>query len=483
MPCSPAASPSVPLLRAPRLVILLLATAVAGLFGPVGSASAAAKKKPVIKQLRCVPATKSGCGATPKVAIGERVRFSGRNFKKGMRVTFRWNNGALATKLRVSRAGWTAEVPPGTKLGTIRVYLTDSKKRRSNQRKVRVVAAPSDPNAGKPVTTIKPARGTAPEVFRGDGMWIWELPKAEGGNVDRIAARAKVAGIKTVFVKSSDAGNVWSQFSPALISGLKARGLNVCGWQFVYGKTPSTEAKAAIANVRAGADCFVIDAETHYEGRYASASRYMRELRGAIGDDYPLGLTSFPYVDYHPKLPYSVFMNPEDGAQVNIPQVYWRDIGGSVDAVSAKTVAENRIYGVAIAPLGQTYNNPTPSQLSRFRAVWKAYGAPGLSWWSWQHTPSSLWNALGEPAEAAPQLSDPGWPALSNKSSGDQVIWLQMHLKAFRSSLPVTGTFGSSTTAALKEFQGAKGLPETGTTDAATWTELLKLQAASVDWS
>jgi hypothetical protein len=101
-----------------------------------------------------------------------------------------------------------------------------------------------------------------------------------------------------------------------------------------------------------------------------------------VGPTYPIGLTSFPYVDYHPGLPYSVFLAP-GAAQVNLPQVYWKDIGGSVDAVSARTWAHNRIYGVPIAPLGQTYQSPAPAEIQRFRQVWAAYGAGGLWWWSW----------------------------------------------------------------------------------------------------
>ena len=109
----------------------------------------------------------------------------------------------------------------------------------------------------------------------------------------------------------------------------------------------------------------------------------MAALRGAIGPAYPLGFTSFPYVDYHPRLPYSVFLGP-GGAQANLPQVYWKAIGGTVDAVSAKTVAQNRIYGVPLAPLGQSYDAPKAADLRRFRALWAGYGAGGLSWWSWQ---------------------------------------------------------------------------------------------------
>ena len=101
--------------------------------------------------------------------------------------------------------------------------------------------------------------------------------------------------------------------------------------------------------------------------------------RAQIGPSYPLGLTSFPWVDYHPDFPYSVFLAP-GAAQANLPQVYWKAIGGSVDAVSARTVAHNRIYGSPIAPLGQAYDGSVPADMTRL----------GHPRWSIQRTVSSI---------------------------------------------------------------------------------------------
>ena len=324
--------------------------------------------------------------------------------------------------------------------------MRDGAGRRSNKRNISVIALAPLPslNAAQP--------GALPAVFAGDGMWIWYVDKSEGGNLDAIAARAKAAGMSTVFVKSADGGDVWEQFTPQLVADLHARGLRACAWQFVYGADPQAEASAAAASIAAGADCFVIDAETKYEGRYASAQRYIAALRGAIGPSYPLGFTSFPYVDYHPRLPYSVFLGP-GGAQANLPQVYWKAIGGSVDAVSAKTVAQNRIYGTPIAPLGQSYDAPKAGDLRRFRALWAGYGAGGLSWWSWQATQAPAWAVLTEPAPAPVVPSDPGWPALDQGSTGDQVIWLQQHLASADPSVALDGKFTAATKAALQAFQ------------------------------
>jgi hypothetical protein len=310
------------------------------------------------------------------------------------------------------------------------VTVRDRAGRRANRRSIFVVAPPLRPSA----TTLP---GELPVVMRGNGMWIWQLPKTEGGNLDAIAARAAAAGISTVFVKAAD-----------------------------------------------GADCLIIDAETRYEGRYAAAQRYVRALRAAIGPSYPVGLTSFPYVDYHPTFPYSVFLAP-GAAQANLPQVYWKAIGGSVDAVSARTVAHNRIYGAPMAPIGQAYDAAPTTDLTRFRAVWAGYGAGGISWWSWQAASSAMWATLSLPAPAAAVLPDPGWPALRLGSKGDQVIWLQQHLASFDATIEVLsgGRFTAATDAVLRAFQTARGLPATGTTDAATWMAVLALPLRPVDWT
>ena len=78
-------------------------------------------------------------------------------------------------------------------------------------------------------------------------MWIWQLPQSNGGNLDVIAARARAAGMATVYVKSSDAADEWAQFTPQLVAALHARGLRVCAWQFVYGSDPLGEAAAGAA--------------------------------------------------------------------------------------------------------------------------------------------------------------------------------------------------------------------------------------------
>jgi hypothetical protein len=462
----------------PAALLLPAALIAATALLPVAGASAAKlnPRAPKLAGVRCVPATASACKAGVAVRIGRQVQLRGTRLKAGQRVTFRWSRGAIPTRMHRGGAGYVARVPAGVRPGTVAITVRDGAGRRSNAMRVKVLAEP------KPVTAPARTGGPLPGAFAGNGMWIWQLEKSDGGDVEAIAARAAAAQVSTVFVKAADGARPWPQFSPLLVGALHQHGLKACAWQFVYGDDPAGEAAAAAAAVAAGADCFVIDAETHYEGRYAAAQRYVTALRAAVGPDYPIGLTSFPYVDYHPNLPFSVFLGP-GGAQANLPQVYWKDIGGTVDAVSAHTLAHNRIYGTPIAPLGQTYQAPAPSDLRRFRQVWSAYGSTGLSWWSWQASSEETWGVLGEPAPAADPVPDPGWPTLGKGAKGDQVLWLQQHLTTTYPAVTPTAKFDPPTIEAISAIQTAGGLPVTGTTDSATWAAVLALPFRAVDWT
>ena len=319
--------------------------------------------------------------------------------------------------------------------------------------------------------------------FAGDGMWIWYVSRAQGGNVASIAKRARARGIEYVLIKSGDAGGTWSQFSPSLVRALHAKGLKVCAWQFVYGRSPKAEADVGAASVARGADCLVIDAEGDYEGRYSQASTYMRRLRSKIGGGFPLGLAAFPYVDYHPAFPYSVFMGP-GGAQYNLPQVYWKTIGTSVDDAFVHTWVFNRAYDREILPIGQVYLAPKAKQIRRFRRLALTHGMQGVSWWSWQHAGERQWKAVGgNVAPVAGYKVSGGYPVLRPRSKGDLVAWAQQLLAGGGFSTPVSGYYEGPTKSAVNRLQAAKGLPQTGSIDAATWDAMLRFQPLSVRWT
>jgi peptidoglycan hydrolase-like protein with peptidoglycan-binding domain len=328
-----------------------------------------------------------------------------------------------------------------------------------------------------------PVAGDTP--FDRHGMWIWYVDRSEGGSVEQIIARARRAGIGTLYIKAGDEDDVWSQFNRSLVGALHRGGLDVCAWQFVYGDMPVAEAKVGAAAVRRGADCLVIDAEGQYEGKYAAADRYLRALRGRIGAALPLSLAAFPYVDYHPSFPYSVFFGPE-GATANQPQMYWRAIGTSVRAVYEHTYLFNRLWGHPLYPLGQTYGGAGRKEILRFRRFAESYGGLAPSWWDWQETSTGGWQALGAAIDGPvfgyrPIVSH---PLLRRGSSGDLVVWAQAHLRAaVEPQLPVTGIFGMRTRAAVRSFQASHGLPVDGAIGTDTWGSLLDFDPVRPRWA
>ena len=237
------------------------------------------------------------------------------------------------------------------------------------------------------------SRAARRSPLAGRMMWIWYVARTERGRLNAIARVARDHGISTVAIKGGDGRARWYQLNKRLVRALHRRGVGVCGWQYVYGTHPIAEARVGAKIVRNGVDCLIIDAETEYEGRARAAKRYIRALRRRIGRRFPVAFTSFPYASLHPRMPYRQFLGP-GGAQFNLPQVYWRELGHSPRHALKRTLRENRRFGRPILPAGQTWRSPSARQVRRFELVARKLGAAGVSYWVWQHTTRAAWRAL-----------------------------------------------------------------------------------------
>jgi len=337
--------------------------------------------------------------------------------------------------------------------------------------------------ASAQVSPEPPGEPVGNTAFDNPGMWIWYVSRSHGGDLTRIIRRARRSGIGTVYIKSGDAGDPWTQFNRPLIRRLHRGGLKVCAWQFVYGEHPAAEARVAIGSIKKGADCFVIDAETHYEGRYAAADRYIRIIRNKVGLAYPISLASFPWVDYHPAFPYSVFMGPR-AAQFNQPQMYWDAIGVTVREVYEHTMPVNAIYERPVYPIGQTYGAVSQREIQQFRRYAVSFGGLPESWWSWQETSDTTWGSLArEITRGVPRYrAKVVLPTLRRGDRGDMVVWAQQHLRGAGKRFPVTGLFGPKTKRAVRSFQFNRGLRVTGVIDHRTWLRLLTVRPIRIAW-
>jgi peptidoglycan hydrolase-like protein with peptidoglycan-binding domain len=313
-------------------------------------------------------------------------------------------------------------------------------------------------------------------VLRAPSLWI-----AHAGEPAAIAAQAQQAGVRTLLVKAADGTTPQAQFTPALVSALRASGLTVCGWTFAYGSDPAGEAAAALAAVRAGAQCLVVDAEGSYDSRYGPAQAFVRALRSALGGAFPIALAGQAETLQHPKFPYSVLLGP--GAfQLDMPQMYWRDLGLTVSGAYSVAVAENALYGRPIVPVGQLYGGVSAPEVGQFATLAAEYGAGGASFFDLDSA---------EPAQLAavvPHLV-PAVRLLARASTiragadGDEVLWAQELLDGAGAHLPIGGFYGAQTERAVAGFQRRHRLRRSGVLDAATWRALLRVHPRVPSWA
>lgn len=245
-------------------------------------------------------------------------------------------------------------------------------------------------------------------ALSGKGFYLWQIPRCEGGDASRIAARAAAVGLTHVLIKIADAGSAYNidnngrDLVPPVVSALHARGIQAWGWHYVYGYDPVVEARVAVARTLAlQLDGYVIDAEVQYElaGRAAVAQTFCRELRSGLGN-LPVALSSFRFPTVHKSFPWSTFLQYCD---YNFPQVYWEQAHNGPDQL---TRCVNEFKNISpfrpIIPTGPAYANngwrPAASELTAFMQRALELQLTGANFWSWDYSTKSayldLWNAV-----------------------------------------------------------------------------------------
>ena len=322
------------------------------------------------------------------------------------------------------------------------------------------------------------AGAASPNPMKGTALWVDQLPA--GASAQSLVGSAAQADARTLYIKAADGVTAELQFSASLVAALRAQGLAVCAWVFAYGSRPVPEAHAAIAAVRTGAGCLVVDAEGAYDKRYGQAQAYVHALRSGLGGRFPIALAGQPEILEHPEFPYSVFLGP-GGFGFDMPLLYWRDLGLSVEAAFARTLPENAIYGRPILPVGQLYGQPTAAELGRFRTLAIDYGLAGMSFFDLEAASSEELTTLSQPVllpavRFGPATIRPG-------ADGDEVVWAQELLNAAGARLPVGGFYGAQTDHAVATFQRRHRIAATGVLGPATWGALLRLHAREPSWA
>ena len=286
-------------------------------------------------------------------------------------------------------------------------------------RPISIVVDGGIPRACEPVVGTKALRRDGARcLMAGQGMWIYEFDAVEGGNPKAIVKRMREMGISYVLIRagSSRMGFYAKPHLDALLPVAHEAGLKVLVWDFPYLYSPVEDAKRAVRELNYTTpgghrpDGIVPDIEEPPQGveltRYKAAV-YAKELRRRAGPraivvattprPTPARVANYPYTELAPWV------------DAFAPMVYW----GYEDPEGAVTRAIQRLkpYGnLPVIPVGQSYDmrpeggpgHPPAGATRKFMARAYALGAPGTSWWSWQHATTWNWRAIRDFARANP---------------------------------------------------------------------------------
>lgn len=254
-------------------------------------------------------------------------------------------------------------------------------------------------------------------TLNGKGFYLWQIWNCEGGDADRIAELAADAGLSHVMIKVADGTWIYNydreehyDMVPPVARALRARGIQVWGWQYVYGENPVGEARKAVQRVKElELDGFVADVEKEFkaDGMKKVARTYMQELREGL-PDLPVALSTYRYPNLHPQIPYSELLTYCD---INMPQVYWMG-SHNPDAQLMKSMQQyDAISPVRpMVPTGFAFKEsgyrPEPGENTLFMKTAQEQRLTAANFWSWDSCRRYL-PSIWEEIKNYPWSSDP----------------------------------------------------------------------------
>ncbi len=242
-------------------------------------------------------------------------------------------------------------------------------------------------------------------MINGKAIFSHNVPAVEGGDPTAFVKWLKRHNFEGVYLKAANGYAVQhvSRWSPwplwgenirnNLIEALKAAGLKVYLWHFVYGANPSAELSVAKSQVgRFQPDGYIWDVEGAFDNRtnaVANARLLSSGMKSAFPDmEQALCWWALPLSpsggQWHPIKVANAFQEHVD---VGMPMMYWQGRG----ATAAKSYF-NRSWKIwetfwkkPIIPIGRAYNGDggeaDPEGILAFDEAAREYSIPGISWW------------------------------------------------------------------------------------------------------
>jgi hypothetical protein len=329
--------------------------------------------------------------------------------------------------------------------------------------------------------TVPAAKGALPV---GKGMWLYNPVRSNGGVPLDIVHRAQAVGLTHLFVRvgSSHDGFYAQDFLNRLLPVAHANGIRVYGWDFPYLDDWSADVARAVAAITyrtpdgQALDGFTADIETRSEGVNITPDTgraYGILLRQRVGNDYPL-IATVPRPS--PQLHGFPFAEVVEHFDAIAPMIYWLNREPGLDTAGAFLALQG--FHKPIMPVGQAYDGgpeggrpgvPPPAELERFMQVSSDYGAPAVSFWSWQAADQPAWDTI----RAAGLFTLPVTPPAPASMLPYQIRSYQTLLTSLGFPVPITGAWDPATVAAVSAYQKAARLPITGSIDLVTRDFLL----------
>lgn len=271
---------------------------------------------------------------------------------------------------------------------------------------------------------------TAAPFAAGVWVWIWNLPKSDGGDPAAIVKRLQAAGCAGVFVKGCDGAgpftNEWTAIA-ALAAALRAAGLGFATWGYNYTGAADEAAIAVKLCQTMQPAAHVFDVEQQLENLprpYAAAMDLTAAVQAALPAQ-PLAYAPIGSIRNHLRAPYRQFT---DAGLAMLPMCYYVGFGWTPQATLGQFYADVATYELAQQPIYPAYEDAplagvgsSADDVQTFATLANAAGAAGISVWVYEYLDDAGWQRVATAAQTFPAPKQPTPPPTPTNDDLEQL--------------------------------------------------------------
>ena len=232
--------------------------------------------------------------------------------------------------------------------------------------------------------------------FEAKSIFSYQVPSVLKGDPKAFASLLVDGGFESVGFKVADGSYLYgASVTQDLIAEVRARGISVWGWGFLYGQDWKGEARQGAARCnQLGLDGYAFDIEGAYEATpnaVQNAANILAVFRNETARSIPTAFCSWAYwnnprtgSEWHPITVLSAFMAVCD---YGMPMQYWQgnEAGKAVAYFLGSLEQWKKHTPKPIIPTGRAYNGDggevNAESVVAYEAAVRAAGCKGISWW------------------------------------------------------------------------------------------------------